>query len=189
MKKLFVFAVALLLAGAVCAQNDVTKFLGIPVDGSKSEMIQKLKEKGYRYNAVQDRLEGEFNGHDVYLYVVTNNNKVWLIFVADANSTDETNIKVRFNNLCYQFNNNARYGGLLTSQTISDDDDISYEITVHKKRYEAVYYQRSEVADDSGYKSIDFAKKVWFMIDATYGKYRILMYYNNEYNKANGEDL
>ena len=33
------------------AQKDVTQFLGIPVDGSKSEMIQKLKAKGYRYNS------------------------------------------------------------------------------------------------------------------------------------------
>ena len=31
------------------AQNDVTKFLGIPVDGTKTAMIQQLKEKGYTY--------------------------------------------------------------------------------------------------------------------------------------------
>ena len=29
------------------AQTDVTKFLGIPVDGDKSEMISKLKSKGF----------------------------------------------------------------------------------------------------------------------------------------------
>ena len=29
------------------AQNDVTQFLGIPVDGYKYEMIDKLKENGF----------------------------------------------------------------------------------------------------------------------------------------------
>lgn len=32
-------------------------------------------------------------------------------------------------------------------------------------------------------------KSVWFMISESFGKYRILMYYDNEYNRANGEDL
>ena len=42
--------VALLLSAIVFAQpKSVTKFLGIPVDGSKAEMIQKLKDKGYTY--------------------------------------------------------------------------------------------------------------------------------------------
>ncbi len=30
---------------------------------------------------------------------------------------------------------------------------------------------------------------VWFKIDESYGKYRILMYYDNKYNKSNGADL
>lgn len=53
--------------------QDVTKFLGIPVDGSKSEMIQKLKAKGFRELTYEDEtiLEGEFNGHDVHVYVGT----------------------------------------------------------------------------------------------------------------------
>ena len=90
----------LLLASAtVYAQKEVTKFLGIPVDGYKSEMIQKLKAKGYKYNSTTDYLEGEFNGRDVEIAVVTNNNKVYRIFVADKYSVDETQIKIRFNNL------------------------------------------------------------------------------------------
>ena len=34
-----------ILPAALFAQKDVTKFLGIPVDGGKSEIIQKLKDK------------------------------------------------------------------------------------------------------------------------------------------------
>lgn len=32
-------------------------------------------------------------------------------------------------------------------------------------------------------------KPVWFMISDLYGKYYITMFYDNEYNRANGEDL
>ena len=33
------------------AQKDVTKFLGIPVDGTKAEMKKKLQEKGFVFEA------------------------------------------------------------------------------------------------------------------------------------------
>ena len=36
---------------------------------------------------------------------------------------------------------------------------------------------------------ISTKKSVWFMISESYGKYYIIMFYDNEYNKANGEDL
>ena len=32
-------------------------------------------------------------------------------------------------------------------------------------------------------------KPVWFMISGNYGEYYITMFYDNEYNRANGEDL
>ena len=32
-------------------------------------------------------------------------------------------------------------------------------------------------------------RTVWFIIDEKYGKYQILMFYDNAYNKANGDDL
>ena len=35
-----------------------------------------------------------------------------------------------------------------------------------------------------------FSKRpVWFIISEQYGKYYITMFYDNEYNRANGEDL
>ena len=58
---------------AANAQRDVTKFLGIPVDGYKTEMQKKLIGKGFTYNSLYDFYEGEFNGRDVNVYVVTNN--------------------------------------------------------------------------------------------------------------------
>lgn len=203
----------------IYAQQDVTKFLGIPVDGSKSEMIQKLKAKGYTSSPLdKDVLVGEFNGADVNIHVVTNNNKVYRIMICDVNNIDERAIQIRFNRLCEQFVNNSKYSSLpLEEYMIPDDEDIFYEITVHKKRYEAVFYQKTDEtfmakqieaafpqytkeqlanpSEELRAEIVNFVtqyiskKAVWFMINERLGKYCITMYYDNEYNNANGEDL
>ncbi|GAB3723801.1 hypothetical protein [Flavobacterium koreense] len=222
-KKTLLFFILLILPIASYAQKDVTQFLDIPVDGFKPEMIKKLKSKGFTINRNnEDILEGEFNGTDVNIVIATNNNKVWRIAVLDVNPTDETNIKIRFNNLIQQFVNNKRYSieadSTIAKYTIPKEEDISYEISVNKKRYEAVFYQKS-IKYDSLTKEKDILlakdklndkekerardlivelfkesmdglnKQVWFMIDEHYGKYRIVIYYDNQYNKANGDGL
>ena len=142
MKNLLTVVMLFVFSTALYAQKDVTKFLGIPVDGTKTAMIQKLKAKGFQYNSSGDYLTGEFNGRDVRISVVTNNNKVYRIMVVDDNNSDETSIKIRFNTLCRQFENNKKYEPLTDKeQTIPDDEDLSYEIKVNKKRYEAGFYQ------------------------------------------------
>lgn len=125
------------------AQNkDVTTFLGIPVDGTVSSMKQKLVSKGFVPKKFGDEeyLEGEFNGCNVNVYIRTNNNKVYRIMLADNFTVDEAQIKIRFNNLVSQFENNKRYFSL-DKYTLSDEEDISYEMTVHNKNYEAAFYQ------------------------------------------------
>ena len=50
--------------------------------------------------------------------------------------------------------------------------------------------QQEMVLESTNYLFDIYAKKiVWFMINEEYGKYRIIMYYDNEYNHSNGEDL
>ena len=107
---------------------------------------------------------------------------------------------------------------------IVEDEDISYEMMVHKKRYDAAYYQvptsldsleiaevknrllekyteeelgkpeeeqSREIKIDTVQYVLDIYSKrnVWFMIDEKYGEYRIIMYYDNEFNHSDGEDL
>ena len=147
-KKGMWFYVFLILPVALYAQKDVTQFLGIPVDGSKPEMIQKLNDKGYSISPYNKNvLVGEFNGTDVQIYMATNNNKVRRIAVMDANPSSEANIKIRFNNLLKQFQNNGRYlptpDSNMTKFTISEVEDISYQLLVNKKPYQADFYQKT----------------------------------------------
>lgn len=229
MKKILLFFALLLTSVSIYAQNDVTTFLGIPIDGFKPEMIKQLKAKGFVSDEYYpDILKGEFNGQDVNVYVSTNNNKVYRIMVADTNLLSEADIKNRFNILCSQFEKNERYVSL-GDQTISAEEDISYEMLVHNKVYEAHFYQKmsdetqeklsSEVSaaiealkekytqeqldsmtqeervdlvwpivSESMFEILSM-KTVWFRICEFEGEYYIAMYYDNGYNKSNGEDL
>ena len=227
MKKILSIIAMAFLALAICAhEKDVTTFLGIPIDGSKSAMRKKLISKGFtpKNDIGTEYFVGEFNGYNVNVNVVTNNNKVWRIVLHDKNCQGEADIRIRFNTLCHQFEKNERY---YTPEdfTIPEKEDISYEMTVNKKLYSASYYQipNSESMDaltnaidkelkgkyteeqlKNPTKEIEeecdrikdakgvelFSKKpVWFCIHEFEGKYYISMYYDNEYNHANGEDL
>jgi small nuclear ribonucleoprotein (snRNP)-like protein/uncharacterized FlaG/YvyC family protein len=148
LKKTLWLFMLLILPVALFAQKDVTQFLGIPVDGSKLEMIQKLIDKGFTINPQgKNVLNGEFNGIDVHIFIVTNNNKVRRIAVMDANPTSEANIKIRFNNLLQQFQNNKKYlstpDSTIVKYTIPQDENISYELLVNKKSYQAIFYQQT----------------------------------------------
>lgn len=109
MKKFIGFAVVLLFSAVLYAQKDVTEFLGIPVDGTKQQMIENLKVKGFVYDSQADVLSGEFNGEDVSISIQTQGNKVWRVVVIDKIPRDETQIKIRFNKLVRQFENKESY--------------------------------------------------------------------------------
>ena len=193
MKKLFSLLLVLFACAMSYGQDEpyVTRFLGIPVDGTKSEMISKLKAKGFSsVPGVDGLLEGEFNGKNVYVNVQTNNRKVWRIGMSDKSGCDETQIRINFNNLCRQFEANSKYVGP-DGQEIPDGEDISYQMSVNNKRYEALFYQKPQTGDLMTDVSWPY-RLVWFMIDEDsqrYGQYVIRMYYENGYNEANGEDL
>lgn len=228
MKRKIICWIMALLAVSMYAQKDVTTFLGIPVDGYKSEMKQKLISKGYVPKKIGDNefFEGEFNGVDVHIYIATNNNKVYRIMLCDANTRSEADIKIRFNTLVSQFQNNKRYTSL-EDYTLSESEDISYNMTVRNKNYDALFFQvpnmekvdtlalqehvREEILKKYSPEQLEnpseeiskeaksmamrmgmdmiFKKPVWFRICEHYGEYYITMFYDNEYNHANGEDL
>ena len=147
MKKIFMCMFLCLLATvAIQAQEEVTRFLGIPVDGTEEEMILKLKEKGFRIDEDVDMLRGEFNGEDVYVTIATNKGKVRRIGLSDVSTRDENGIRLRFNTLCEQFVNNEKYiSASLSDYVIQDDEDIQYEMNVHDKQYEAAFYKLGSI--------------------------------------------
>ena len=196
MRKFLTLLAMIAISASVFAQKEVTKFMGIPVDGSPTEMIKKLKAKGFTTDedAMQavkrglidldgpEVLIGRFNGERVRVFLGVETNKVWRIFLSDKDSRDETQIKMRFNTLVRQFENNDKYV-YFYEQTIADDEDISYQMTVNKKQYEAVFGQKGEDG------TVDEKRIVWFTIVEGSDGYHIAMFYENKYNQADGSDL
>ena len=176
MKKIIGLLFAVLFSAGLYAQEEVIKFLGIPVDGTKQEMIQKLKSKGFTYNQRKDVLEGEFNGQEVEIRIQTQNNKVWRLEITDKTYRSKREIISRFNKLVGQFENNGKYTPYKEYQTIDENEDIGRKISYYDKQYKATFIPKT-----SG--------KVWFTIDKLVDSYRIVMYYENTKNEADGSDL
>lgn len=172
------FLFVLMTIASIAQDSNTIKFLGIPVNGTKKEMISKLLAKGYKLGAFSDNLFGEFNGTDVIIYVQTVNNRVWRIAIADANGNDEADIKHRYNRLFEQLSNNGKYE-VHSGSTLGEEEDISYGMAVLNKRYDAVFHLKD--------KSIH--GRVWYTIDEEDGEYGIVMFYENLDNEANGDDL
>lgn len=148
MKRFFLFlTMALLSVASSFAQDNTLKFLGIPVDGTEANMIAQLKQKGFKYDATQKCLTGKFNGRESNIFISTNYGKVDRIYVADADVMDEADIRVRYNNLVSQMNSNSKYFSLGNDE-IPESEDISYEINVHNKRYEAAYNLTPQLTEE-----------------------------------------
>ena len=142
MKRLLSFVIGILImCSTVFGQSEGTlKFLGIPVDGSKSEMVAALKDKGFRYDSNSGFLVGDFNGRESHIGIVENHGKVYRVVVFDANTSDAGQIRIRFNNLIHQFeNSNDKYYYINQNDKIPEDEDISYEISVNNKQYSAEF--------------------------------------------------
>lgn len=166
MKRILLTFLTLLIAFVSYSQSFPTKFMGIPIDGTKSNMINALKAKGFTYNNYNDWLTGQFNGMDVILKITTNKNKVDRILVVNSEPFNEQQIKSQYNALVNQFKKNKKYiNPGETDYTIPESENISYEITVNTKRYEASYYQNINFEDPKDVEK--YSKYIYSYIDST----------------------
>lgn len=83
MKKLLTLMIVAMMSAISFAQNDVTKLLGIPVDGTVAEMKAKLMAKGFKELSIGNDtlLQGRFNDSNVFAAPLENNGKVYRVLV------------------------------------------------------------------------------------------------------------
>lgn len=155
-KTLFIVLLSLFSLTCLGQEGGPLKFLGIPIDGPETQFIAKLKTKGFVYSSVSEAYKGQFNGRTVDVYVHTNHDLVDRVYVAFPYTT-ESNIRIEFNRLLSQFKENSKYLELNMNEEIPAGEDISYEITVHDKRYGATfnYFDPDIDANTRGYALID----------------------------------
>lgn len=164
-------------------------FMGIPVDGDARNMLKQLRAKGFTdmsetyemENMTLPILKGTFNGQSAHIFIATNNKKVYRVYVAYVKTVSEAQIIIDYNNLLYQFEHNKKYLHI-DGQKIQQSEDVSYEMRIHNKVYDASFYQI--LSDEMTEKNL-----VWYRINEYDGEYYISIFYDNLSNQANGEDL
>ena len=118
-----------------------------------------------------------------------NNKKYSKLFVSDYTIPDDEDISYAMTV------KNKQYDALFYQEPNIDSTVIAKEIQDYiSKKYtkeqleNLTEKERKDIAIQ--YYSDKLTKKaVWFRISEYYGKYYITMYYDNEYNRANGDDL
>ena len=217
MKKLLCILLSFAFVLTTTARNDVTKFLGISVDGTLENMILKLKQKGFE-NVGEDWLKGFYNGRLVTLTPISlRDNKVCRIMIIYYTTNNDKDIIKQYNSLCEQFCENENYDGYLYNLEelyIPENENIADEIMKDPEKYKMGFrqattnlsdppYFKNEAEKEQWYKNsivvIDFLEhnRVWFKIykDSEYisvkdEKYVLVIYYDNLLNvPQQGDDL
>lgn len=183
MKKTLILFAAIVLSVALNAQKEVITFMGIPVDGTKEEMIGKLQEKGFVLSRSGEVLKGEYKGEPVSIEIQMHADKVWRLAVSDAASLDGSFIKRRFNDLVRRLENDNNYIPHKTNQTISENEDVLNGVALYNEIYDAAFFQKGSDQRTAIYRL------VWLTVDGKSGPYKITIYFENGYNDPDYEDL
>lgn len=165
------------------AQDCVTKFMGIPVDGTKEEMVSALQKKGFK-KVDSDMLVGEFNGQESTVVIATNKGKVYCVAAAYLGLDDIVVVRT-FNNIFNMLKNNSRYS-YIDGEQISDGEDVEYKINVRNQLYEAYFNQIGSCSDEVS--SPNRLVRV-FVSRAGYRRFSVSIGYYNMNNYPSGEDL
>ena len=190
MKRIILLVTMVVFSLAVYSQRDATKFLGIPMDITKGEMIQKLEAFGFSYRANSDYLRGWFNDEQVDVYIRSQNNRITEIRVVELKLRTQSDVLSRFDQLVSQFEKNDNYAFQWRKQNNVIIHSSGYSFNYKDKK--ATFYQK-----DKTIKSLpDANKKVWIEIGKRNDisilpkpSYYIIFNYENLYNISYGYDL
>lgn len=179
------------------SQSDVTLFKGIAIDGTKERMVKALKKQGFKESSEDlsflrtgfyglesgELLSGEFNGMPVIVSVIENKGKVCGIGVVENLKRNEAQIKRAFNDLVEQFNNHKNYSPDKENQKIAESEKVGDGLRYYNKEYRAIFYQKGLDGETS------VKRKVIVSLCEDVLDFRLLMYYENGFNAADGSDL
>lgn len=206
MRKL-VFTLLMVLTLSLSAQDNVMKFMGIPIDGSKSEMIDKLQEKGFAPEQVLIDLEnaqdevvrqggeipegrirerdgeyfmnGYFDGKRSKVIISSYNNKVYQIMVVIEDPYNELNGKVQYNLYVEQLN--KKYTNSIDYDfSIDLDRDLSAPFENNIRAFFTAAYDEHD--RPHGMVSLELSHP-------RYKDFYIAIRYYNADNMPNGDDL
>lgn len=118
MKNVLLFIICSLFFCNLSAQEKHMEFKGIPINGTLSTFVQKMKVKGYKTVYTQDNavvMEGEFIGKkaDIYILATPKTKIVWKVGVNLEKEISWSSLKSEYNKIKESYMN--KYGKPLHS--------------------------------------------------------------------------
>ena len=171
--------VLILLFAATAPAQEVIDFMGIPIDGTKADVLAKLKEKGFRETDNPNTLEGMLDDIPVEAIVLENTRvNVYGIELRHEMGCDEAEAIERYNSLLLKFRNDPKYNDGF-SELIPEGEPIAQRLRSDTNVYTAYFTQ----AGSHGYVHVKLRKTNNWKDEERYQKAHFVIYI--EYSNAN----
>ena len=206
-KRKLVVTLLMFMTLTLNAQDNVMKFMGIPINGTKAEMISKLEAKGFAPEQIEIDLEnaqnevirlggeisegrvrerdgeyflhGYFDGKRCKVVISSYNNKVYQIMVVIEDAYNELNGKIQFNLYVDQLN--KKYTNPLDYDfSIDLERDLSAPYDNNIRAFFTAAYDEND--KPHGMVALELSHP-------RYKEFYIALRYYNADNMPNGDDL
>lgn len=174
MKRIIIITLTLVLALAMQAETTVT-FMGVPVKGRQESFKQQLLKKGC-YTDKNNVLKGVVDGKLCTIIINTTEGKVANVTaIEDEPIADEYVAVARYNHLLDYYKNSPDYAEFEanTYPQAETPENIRKNIS-EEWYYYAEFFQKAEPQR--------FTKRMSFRLTDKYGNYRIVRYYDNNFD-------
>ena len=149
MKKIVNIILFFLLSLNLFAQTSdhILRFLNIPIDGKRSDMITAIKKRGFEDDTYYPSYVGVFNKHLSLVNIETGKNgKVYRIFIVDYQPRSKKEVIKQYNKLVLQFKNSEKYIELNDNSLIPDDENLYCEMQINKNNYDSYFFLKPSKA-------------------------------------------
>lgn len=180
MKRTLSIIITLMLTLTLSAQDNITTFMGIPVDGTREVMTAKLLKNGV-VKKDNNLIVKDIEGGTYFIQLKTHKGKVYRVSMVETKGTDDVNrIIGRFDSLVEEYRENtALYCEFEYNHPVIADSIDTKEQYIKQGCFFAEFFQK---ADPQLY-----SKRIGIQITDRYGDYRIERLYDNVYNMPEGK--
>ena len=176
--RIFSLVVTLMVSLALSAENGATSFMGIPVDGSMKSMQRSLSLKGFTLSK-KGEISGVYEGVPYSLDICTHKHKVYRIQLTECKGvTDISTVMAKYNDMLEAYRSNPQYTEYEYNWPALKKDEPYFEEYLQQGAYYAEFFQ---VSDPQLY-----SKLVNIRIAEVEGLYRIIICFDNIFNKPSG---
>ena len=174
MKRIFTLAITLMLALTMQAETTVA-FMGVPVKGKQESFKQQLLKKGC-YTDKNNVLKGVVDGTLCTIIINTTGDKVANVTaIEDEPITDENVAVARYNYLLDYYKNSSDYAEFEANPYTQAETPEKIRKNISEEwYYYAEFFQQAEPQR--------FTKRMAFRLTDKYGNYRIVRYYDNNFD-------